>query len=237
MYLGAGDDNGLEWSCQFSTSSTDEFTASQLTAMLGAVESSLDTLPLTYRIDTRGRFVRVEEPGHWAAKELAAGGSALLCTGRDSDELYAEMLVMTPHLSQVALELPRNVSPERIASLMREFARASHAHWGHATPRPASVAIAQGAAREHVVARPSSFAQIPGRFGWLSYWSPHTCMLLGFHPGDQRLRLFAGVEYLPTGVLLQLTDAVLDLGREDHVTALREAYSAFPRIAENWSGH
>lgn len=215
--------------------------------MLAAIEATLPTAPLVYQTEASGRIQAVDAPGAWFADRLAGQAPALLCNGNEDEYVSLMAVGMAPALVsgggplvQVVVNVPEYPGfVERVPEVVRAFGPAAGAHWGVDTLGKAGFAIAKGAGRassDSALPGPRALsALVPGRLGWVSYWSQETCRLLGFSPEDGRASMFARVSPVPgRGVVLQLTDDMLDLARPVHLAKLRAAYDAFPAIAKMW---
>lgn len=73
--------------------------------------------------------------------------------------------------------------------------------------------------------------EIPSSMGWINYWSPETCRLLGFPDDSKDAKLLTLARRTPRGSwIVQLTDEPLDLSRRDHWEMVRWAYERFDRL-------
>jgi hypothetical protein len=215
--------------------------------MLTAIESSLPTAPLQYRIAKTGSIHLVDDPGAWCAAHLARDTPAVICNGDENDYVGLMAVAMeamsVPQgrpLVQVMVRFPWTPPfIKRLPDMFCTFGPGARAYWGTASSSETDFAIVKGAGRKSSdpgFPRPiSPSVLIPGRLAWISYWSDATCRWLGFSPVDPRATLFARVIPIQGhGVVLQLTEDLLDLDRPEHLAALTAAYAAFPAIDNKW---
>jgi hypothetical protein len=71
----------------------------------------------------------------------------------------------------------------------------------------------------------------PKELGWINYWSPSTCVYLGFPDASRDQDLLAHSYQTPLGSwLMKLCPDPLDLARPDHLRILADAYERFPKV-------
>lgn len=71
----------------------------------------------------------------------------------------------------------------------------------------------------------------PTRLGWLNYWSPDVCALLGFPDPAKDAELLARSYQTSAGAwLVKLTDDPFDITRSEHREAIIHAYQRFDQV-------
>ncbi len=155
--------------------------------------------------------------------------------GRES-AAFAEAKLQLP-------ETPEVLAPivETVGTLGATF----EAYWGDFTPEEARYALVDQVVWPNGKPRPLPFGlpalrpsptlasiNVPRRLGWINYWSPATCALLGFPDPSRDARWLRGAKQGKSGAwVVRLTDEPLDPERNpEHVKALHEAYARFPEV-------
>lgn len=143
---------------------------------------------------------------------------------------------------EVWLSLPIAEGLSRLDEAVGNVGRAAAAYWGAASPdRAAAIIAAQTVHPEMPRPLPPGLpgllpperlahAYVPQRLGWINYWSETTARELGFPDPARDADLLARSRPFDSAWLVRLTDDPLDLGRADHLDALRAAYDRFPAI-------
>jgi hypothetical protein len=119
------------------------------------------------------------------------------------------------------------------------------AYWGEFTPEEAGYALLGQIVWPNSKPKPIPFdlpplrpaprlrgPEVPMLLGWINFWSPATCALLGFPDASRDARWLRGAKRGKSGAwVVRLTDDMLDPERNpEHVKALHDAYARFPEV-------
>ena len=141
--------------------------------------------------------------------------------------------------------LPHNAAGVAAApAVLEAVAEAARAFWGHATPFNASVDIVSQIQNLPTMPEPPrrglpvlkgpgfrSSPEIPGRLGWLCYWSAAAARIIGFPDAARDAELLSRSRRTASGGwVVQLTDEPLDLDRPEHLDMVKRTYERFPEI-------
>jgi ADP-ribose pyrophosphatase YjhB (NUDIX family) len=120
-------------------------------------------------------------------------------------------------------------------ALLGDLATASKARWGTAQLESTRAALDEEGASAFGLPEPQPAANdgsVPYALAWLNYWSDATCAAVGFpdaaRPYDAILK--ASGRPVGDGWIVALTPEPLDIRRDDHLRALREASERFDEI-------
>ncbi|MEM9492862.1 MAG: DUF5953 family protein [Myxococcota bacterium] len=227
---------------------TDMVDESRYRAMLSAIESTLPTGPLVYRITEAGEIARLAEPAAWFMSRLGDGAPSILCNG-DAGEYVGFSVIPSPVLSlhsltadrpqiefQLLLQWPwTSAYVAQTFALVRSFGPCASAHWGVVSDEDSTLALKRGIGRQSSASRSATLSPRPRLtpcwVSWIAYWSEATCAVLDFGPDDTRTELFHRVAWIAGhGVVLQLTADSLDVERPEHLAAISALYRAFPEL-------
>jgi hypothetical protein len=145
-----------------------------------------------------------------------------------------------------SLELPEaTCAPSSVATTVLVLGETFNAYWGDFTPEEARYALLDQVVWPNGKPKPLPFdlpplgapptlasIDVPRRLGWINFWSPATCALLGFPDATRDARWLRGAKQGKSGAwVVRLTDDMLDPERNpEHVKALHEAYARFPEV-------
>ncbi len=124
---------------------------------------------------------------------------------------------------------------DKARTLLGDLATASKARWGTGQLESTRAALDEEGAAAFGLPEPESASNddsVPYALAWLNYWSDATCTAMGFpdtaRPYDTNLK--ASGRRVGEGWIVALTPEPLDIRRDDHLRALREACERFDEI-------
>ncbi|RYZ40489.1 MAG: hypothetical protein EOO71_15810 [Myxococcaceae bacterium] len=223
-------------------------------AIVRAMERASPGLRLEWMISDEGKLVPLPERDVWVAQGRPDGaGFPLVCNGGPENDLVTLFGLEIPAglgpgghpLFDVHADLPLNAANlATAAAVLEAVAEGARAFWGHVTPFNTTVEISRQV--RHPSRKPGvpprglpalklgeflRAPEIPGRLGWLNYWSPAAARVIGFPDPVRDMGLLTQARRTTLGGwVVQLTDAPLDLDNPSHLEALVRAYERFPEI-------
>jgi hypothetical protein len=195
-------------------------------------------------IDVRDEFVAAHADKITLSNRGASREKRIAFSFRTYGDTYGRSA--TPY-AEAAFELPETIRYLAIAETsVLELGQALNAHWGAYTPEEAAYALLGQIVFAHArKPRPVPLGlpplkemralrgpDVPMALGWINFWSPATCALLGFPDATRDARWLRGAKQGKSGAwVVRLTDDMLDPGRNpEHVKALHDAYARFPEV-------
>ncbi len=191
----------------------------------------------------RDEFLRELPTGALLSNRREGRDHRFTLSFRDSGLKYSRTRAA---FGEALLQIPE--TPEilgSIADTVTTLGETLEAHWGDFTPEEARYALVDQIVWPNGKPRPLPFGlpalrpsqtlasiDVPRRLGWINYWSPATCALLGFPDPSRDARWLRGAKQGKSGAwVVRLTDEPLDPERNpEHVKALHEAYARFPEV-------
>jgi hypothetical protein len=222
-------------------------------AIVHGMERAFPGLRLEWTVtDMEGELVHLPQRDAWVNHVTELRPLRFVCNDDEHDPvtLWGSR---TPALigpggkgrSDFHADLPHNAAGVAAApAVLEAVAEAARAYWGECTPFRAAVDIVSQVQNLPTMPEPPrrglpvlkgpglrNSPEIPGRLGWLCYWSAAAARIIGFPDAARDAELLSRARRTASGGwVVQLTDEPLDLDRPEHLDALKRTYERFPEI-------
>lgn len=216
-------------------------------AYLRLLERLFPPHKLRWTLNRKAQPVRIKNREHWVFERLFRGDPVLLCNAMEENAVifHLHWSFLCEDMRQVtaySLDVPgRDEFYPNSYPLVLQGGDTVDAYWGTLLPRRAAGQIGYQIVHDDS-SQPIPFdlpaltwkvpsPSIPLEIGWINYWGPEACQILGIEDPETLVPPFFRAERTPRGgIVAQLTEEPLVLENETHLAALRAAYERLPAV-------